>query len=65
MSRQYETNVIVSDTNDDDPTSFKEAMINFDKKKWQETMNQEIESMDSNSVWTFVDPPENIRIIRY
>ena len=50
MPRRYETNVIVSDTNDDDPTSFKEAMISSDKDKWQEAMNQEMESMDSNYV---------------
>ena len=63
MPRRYETNVIVSDTNDDDPASFKEAMISSDKDKWQEAMNQEMESMDSNSVWTLVDPPEGVRII--
>ena len=28
LSRRYDTNVIISDTNDDDPASFKEAMIN-------------------------------------
>ena len=63
LPRRYETNVIVFDTNDDDPSSFKEAMISSDKDKWQEAMNQEMESMDSNSVWTLVDPPEGVRII--
>ena len=33
LPRRYETNVIVSDTNDDDPTFFKEAMISSDKDK--------------------------------
>ena len=63
LPRRYETNVIVFDTNDDDPASFKEAVISSDKDKWQEAMNQEMESMDSNSVWTLVDPPEGVRII--
>ena len=34
LPRRYETNVIVFDTNDDDPSSFKEAMISSDKDKW-------------------------------
>ena len=33
LSKWYETNIIVSDTNDDDPTFFKEAIIIFGKKK--------------------------------
>ena len=33
LPRRYETNVIVSDTNDDDLASFKEAMISSDKDK--------------------------------
>ena len=33
LPRRYETNVIVSDTNNDDPDSFKEAMISSDKDK--------------------------------
>ena len=58
-----EANVIVSDTNDDDPMSFREAMDDPDKEKWQEAMNQEMESMYSNSVWELVDPPEDVRTI--
>ena len=38
-------------------------MISSDKDKWQEAMNQEMESMDSNSVWPLIDPPEGVRII--
>ena len=44
LPRQYEINVIVSNTNDDDPTSFKEAIISFEKDKWQEAMNQEMKT---------------------
>ena len=39
LPRRYKTNVIVSDINDDDPASFKEAMISSEKDKWQEAMN--------------------------
>ena len=63
LPRGYETNVIVSDTNENDPTFFKEAMISSDKEKWQEALNQEMESMDSNSIWTLIDLPEGVRII--
>ena len=34
-----------------------------DKKKWQDTMNLEMESMYSNSVWELLDPPEEVRPI--
>ena len=38
-------------------------MDDFDKDKWQDAMNQEMESMYSNSVWELVDPPEDVRPI--
>ena len=38
-------------------------MEDSDKEKWQEAMNQEMESMYSNSVWELVDPPEDVRPI--
>ena len=38
----YEANIIVPDTNDEDPSSFEEAMMDFDKEKWHEAMNQEM-----------------------
>ena len=40
--KENEANIVVSDTNDDDPISFKEAMVNPNKEKWQEAMNQEM-----------------------
>ena len=42
--------MLVSDTNKDDPLTFKYAMNDSDKDKWQEAMNQEMESMYSNSI---------------
>ena len=43
--------------------SFKEAMISFDKEKWQEAMNLEIESMYFNSIWELIDLPDEVRPI--
>ena len=34
-----------------------------DKEKWQEAMNQEMESMYSNYVWELVDPPKDVKPI--
>ena len=58
-----EAELLVSDTNQDDPLTYKHAMEDSDKEKWQEAMNQEMESMYSNSVWELVDPPEDVRPI--
>ena len=61
---RYEANIVVPDTNDEDPSSYEEAMMDFDKEKWHEAMNQEMESMYSNSVSKLVDLPEGFRPIR-
>ena len=45
-----EVNVVVTDTSDDDPFSYKHAMDDPDKDKWLTSMEQEMESMYSNSV---------------
>ena len=42
--------IVVPDTNDEDPTSYEEAMTDFDKEIWHEAMNHEIKSMFSNSI---------------
>ena len=53
-----EANVVVTDTSDDDPLSYKHAMDDPDKDKWLTTMEQEMESMYSNYVWEIVDLPD-------
>ena len=58
-----EVQFLVSVTNQDDPLTYRDAMDDFDKDKWQDAMNQEMESMYSNSVWELVDPPEDVRPI--
>ena len=55
--------MLVFDTNKDDPLTFQDAMNDSNMDKWQEAMNQEMESMYSNSVWVLKDPPENIKPI--
>ena len=63
LPKCYEINIIVPDTNDDDPTSFEEAMVDTDKDEWQDAMNREMESMYFNSVWSLVELPEGFRLI--
>ncbi|RVX12712.1 Retrovirus-related Pol polyprotein from transposon TNT 1-94 [Vitis vinifera] len=58
-----EAQVAVIDGSDDDPLTFKMAMDDVDREKWQEAMKLEIESMYSNSVWELVDLPEGIKPI--
>ena len=45
-----ETNMVVNNTRDDDPFSFKKAMVSSEKDLWLEAMNKEIKSIYSNSV---------------
>ncbi|PKI78474.1 hypothetical protein CRG98_001114 [Punica granatum] len=42
----------------DEPTTYAEAVIGPDSEKWLEAMRSEMESMYTNQVWTLVDPPE-------
>ncbi|XP_073129712.1 uncharacterized protein [Henckelia pumila] len=58
-----EAQVAVTDGGDDDPLTYKMAMIDVDQEKWQEAMKLEMESMCSNSVWTLVDQPEGVKPI--
>ena len=58
---RYEANIIVPDTNDEDPSSYEEAMMDSDKEKQHEAMNQEMESMYSNSIWELIDLHERFR----
>ncbi|KAL6327213.1 hypothetical protein AAG906_015252 [Vitis piasezkii] len=58
-----EAQVVVTYGSDDDPLTFKMAMDDVDREKWQEAMKLEIESMYSNSVWELLDLPEGIKPI--
>ncbi|PKI46220.1 hypothetical protein CRG98_033392, partial [Punica granatum] len=47
----------------DEPTTYAEAVIGPDSEKWLEAMKSEMESMYTNQVWTLVYPPEGIKPI--
>ena len=47
---RYEANIVVPHTNNKEPSSYEKAMMDSDKEKWREAMNQEMESIYSNSV---------------
>ena len=53
----------MSVTNQDDPLTYRDAMDDSDKDKWQDAVNQELESMYSNSIWELVDPPKDVKPI--
>ncbi|KAL0463110.1 UNVERIFIED_CONTAM: hypothetical protein Slati_0198600 [Sesamum latifolium] len=36
-------------------------MLDIDSDKWLEAMKSKMDSMDSNQVWTLVDPPKGVR----
>lgn len=38
-------------------------MLDIDSEKWLEAMKSEMDAMDTNQVWTLVDPPEGIKPI--
>ena len=56
---RFEDEVLLLDN--DEPTTYKEAMMGSDSGKWQVAMKSEIESMYENQVWNLVDPPDGVR----
>ncbi|GJW74104.1 retrotransposon protein, putative, ty1-copia subclass [Tanacetum coccineum] len=47
-----------------EPANYKAAMLDPDKVIWQGAMDEEMNSMKVNEVWTKVDPPSNAKIVR-
>ena len=39
----------------DEPSTYAEAMMDLDFEKWQSAMKSEIDSMNENQVWNLVD----------
>ncbi|PKI69439.1 hypothetical protein CRG98_010142 [Punica granatum] len=56
-----DNNVLLIDN--DEPTTYAEAVIGPDSEKWLEAMRSKMESMYTNQVWTLVDPPEGAKPI--
>ena len=48
---------------EDDPVTYDEAINDVDSKSWKQAMNNEMDSMKSNSVWELVDLPDGIKPI--
>ena len=49
--------------NNEDPITYMEAIQMSDSQKWLEVMKSEMKSMEINSVWTLIDPSEEIKLI--
>ena len=47
----------------DEPTSYQEAMMGPDSEKWLLAMKSEMQSMYDNQVWTLIDPPDGVKTI--
>ena len=50
-------------TSEEDPVTYAEAMLDIDSQKWVEAMRAEMDSMETNGVWTLVDPPPGVKAI--
>ena len=48
---------------DNDLISYNEALKDIDVQEWLKAMNHEMESMYSNSVWTLVEAPKEVKPI--
>ena len=47
----------------DEPSTYQEAVSSPDSEKWLGAMRSEMDSMYDNKVWTLVDPPEGVKPI--
>lgn len=48
---------------DDEPSTYDDAMLDPDSAKWLDAMKSEMDSMYQNQVWTLVDMPEGVKPI--
>ena len=58
-----ETYQVILDNFDVDPTTYEEALEDFDVEEWKRAMDREMESIDSNSVWSLVEAPRGVKPI--
>ena len=47
----------------DEPKTYKEAVMGSDSKKWLEAMRSELKSMADNHVWNLIEPLDEVRPI--
>ena len=58
-----ETNQVILDNSNADPTAYEKALEDVDVEEWKRALNREMESMDSNSVWSLVESPRGVKPI--
>ena len=60
MGESYQAIMI---DHDNDPISYNDALEDVDVQEWFKVMNREMETMYSNSIWTFVEAPIGVKLI--
>ena len=60
MGESYQAILI---DHDNDPISNNEALEDVDVQEWLKAMNREMESIYSNSIWTLVKAPKEVKLI--
>ncbi|KAA0058461.1 gag/pol protein [Cucumis melo var. makuwa] len=58
-----EAQIIIPDDGIEDPLTYKQAMNDVDCNQWIKVIDLEMESMYSNSIWTLVDQPNDVKPI--
>ena len=53
----------VSTEEDEDPTTYKEAVEDIDADQWKSAMDLEMKSMYTNTVWDLVDLPNGVNLL--
>ena len=54
---------VIQDNLVDDPTTYEEALEDIDVQEWKRVMDREMESMGSNSKWSLVEAPREVKPI--
>ena len=58
-----EAQIVTANDGKEDPSTFRDAMDDFDKEEWQAAMKLKMKSMHSNSVWQLIDLPKGVKPI--
>ncbi|KAA0048103.1 gag/pol protein [Cucumis melo var. makuwa] len=58
-----EAQIAIPDNGIEDPLTYKQTMNDMDCDQWVKAIDLKMESMYSNSVWTLVDQPNNVKPI--
>ena len=60
LGKSYQAITINSE---EDPVNYKDALEDVDAQEWLKSMDREMESMYSNSVWSLVEAPKGVKPI--